>query len=63
MGTVPTQRFEAYLENTVERLREGNRFVSILVTTHESEATHWATSRLQAEGLTLDAERIRRHFG
>ncbi len=124
VGTVTPQRFEAYLENTVERLRQGHRFVALfditqgglptteqrqrqaqwfrdhetllrryhlgvafivtspflrlalsaifhfkpmptlyVVTAHESEAMLWALSRLQQEGLGLDAERLRRHFG
>lgn len=124
VGTVSTRQFEDYLANTVERLRQGSRFVTILdisqggapnteqrqrqarwfrdheallrethlgvafiitspllrlalsaifhfkpmpspyfVTTHELEAVLWAISRLQEAGLTLDAERLRRHFG
>jgi hypothetical protein len=122
VGTVSTQRFEDYLNNTVDRLREGHRFVAILditqggapnteqrqrqarwfrehetllrevhlgvafivtspllrlalstifyfkpmptpylVTSDDSQATRWASSRLQEAGLALDAERLRHH--
>ena len=30
MGTVTSQRYEDYLANTVERLRQGHRFVAIM---------------------------------
>jgi len=34
-----------------------------VVTSRFSEAALWATSRLQERGLTLEAERLRHHFG
>jgi hypothetical protein len=124
VGTVTSQQFEAYLANSVERLRQGNKFVAILditeggapnteqrqrqaawfrehetllrevhlgvafivtspvirlalsaifyfkpmpnpyfVTSQPSEATRWAIPRLREAGLTLEAERLRLHFG
>ena len=37
--------------------------VPYVVTSRFSEAALWAISRLQTQGLALEAERLRHHFG